>query len=48
MTFAIESIIATAHAAGGKSFDKETVFAVSAAIEQAAGFTVLPSLRAGG
>jgi aspartyl-tRNA(Asn)/glutamyl-tRNA(Gln) amidotransferase subunit A len=32
----------------GKPFDEETVFAVSAAIEQAAGFTALPSLRAGG
>ncbi len=32
----------------GKPFDEETVFAVSAAIEQAAGLTALPSLRAGG
>jgi aspartyl-tRNA(Asn)/glutamyl-tRNA(Gln) amidotransferase subunit A len=32
----------------GKPFDEETVFAVSAALEQAAGFTALPSLRAGG
>ncbi len=32
----------------GKPFDEETVFAVSAAIEQAAAFTALPSLRAGG
>jgi aspartyl-tRNA(Asn)/glutamyl-tRNA(Gln) amidotransferase subunit A len=32
----------------GKPFDEETVFAVSAVIEQAAGFTALPSLRAGG
>ena len=32
----------------GKPFDEETVFAVSAAIEQAANFTALPSLRAGG
>jgi aspartyl-tRNA(Asn)/glutamyl-tRNA(Gln) amidotransferase subunit A len=32
----------------GKPFDEETVFAVSAAIEQAANFTTLPSLRAGG
>ena len=32
----------------GKPFDEETVFAVSAAIEQAASFTALPSLRAGG
>jgi aspartyl-tRNA(Asn)/glutamyl-tRNA(Gln) amidotransferase subunit A len=32
----------------GKPFDEETVFAVSTAIEQAAGFTALPSLRAGG
>jgi aspartyl-tRNA(Asn)/glutamyl-tRNA(Gln) amidotransferase subunit A len=31
----------------GKPFDEETVFAVSAAIEQAAGFSVLPTLRAG-
>jgi aspartyl-tRNA(Asn)/glutamyl-tRNA(Gln) amidotransferase subunit A len=30
----------------GKPFDEETVFAVSAAIEQAADFTALPSLRA--
>jgi aspartyl-tRNA(Asn)/glutamyl-tRNA(Gln) amidotransferase subunit A len=32
----------------GKSFDEETVFAVAAAIEQAAGFTALPAIRAGG
>jgi aspartyl-tRNA(Asn)/glutamyl-tRNA(Gln) amidotransferase subunit A len=32
----------------GKPFDEETVFAVSAAIEQAAGFTAVPALRAGG
>ena len=32
----------------GKPFDEETVFAVSTAIEQAARFTALPSLRAGG
>jgi aspartyl-tRNA(Asn)/glutamyl-tRNA(Gln) amidotransferase subunit A len=32
----------------GRPFDEETVFAVSAAIEQAANFTALPSLRAGG
>ena len=32
----------------GKPFDEETVFAVSAALEQAAGFTALPSIRAGG
>ena len=31
----------------GRHFDEETVFAVSAAIERAAGFTALPSLRAG-
>jgi aspartyl-tRNA(Asn)/glutamyl-tRNA(Gln) amidotransferase subunit A len=31
----------------GKSFDEETVFAVGAAIEQAANFTALPRLRAG-
>ncbi|MBL6077213.1 Asp-tRNA(Asn)/Glu-tRNA(Gln) amidotransferase subunit GatA [Belnapia sp. T18] len=31
----------------GKSFDEETVFAVGAAIEQAAAFTALPRLRAG-
>ena len=31
----------------GKPFDEETVFAVSAALEQAAGFTALPSIRAG-
>ena len=30
----------------GKHFDEETVFAVSAAIESAAGFTALPELRA--
>ncbi len=32
----------------GKPFDEETVFAVSAEIERAAGFTALPALRAGG
>jgi aspartyl-tRNA(Asn)/glutamyl-tRNA(Gln) amidotransferase subunit A len=32
----------------GKPFDEETVFAVSAALEQAAGFDALPSVRAGG
>jgi aspartyl-tRNA(Asn)/glutamyl-tRNA(Gln) amidotransferase subunit A len=31
----------------GKSFDEETVFAVSAALEQAAGFTALPTIIAG-
>ena len=31
----------------GKPFDEETVFAVGAAIERAAGFTAVPSLRAG-
>ncbi|WP_408895380.1 Asp-tRNA(Asn)/Glu-tRNA(Gln) amidotransferase subunit GatA [Rhodovastum atsumiense] len=31
----------------GRPFDEETVFAVGAAIEQAAGVTALPSLRAG-
>jgi aspartyl-tRNA(Asn)/glutamyl-tRNA(Gln) amidotransferase subunit A len=31
----------------GKPFDEETMFAVSAALEQAAGFSALPSLRAG-
>ena len=31
----------------GKPFDEETVFAVGAAIEQAAGFTARPRLRAG-
>jgi len=30
----------------GRHFDEETVFAVSAAIEKAAGFTPLPELRA--
>jgi aspartyl-tRNA(Asn)/glutamyl-tRNA(Gln) amidotransferase subunit A len=30
----------------GKHFDEESVFAVSAAIERAAGFTALPELRA--
>jgi aspartyl-tRNA(Asn)/glutamyl-tRNA(Gln) amidotransferase subunit A len=30
----------------GKHFDEETVFAVSAALEKAAGFTALPELRA--
>ena len=32
----------------GKPFDEETVFAVSAALEQAAGFSALPTIRAGG
>jgi len=32
----------------GKPFDEETVFAVSAALEQAAGFSALPAIRAGG
>jgi aspartyl-tRNA(Asn)/glutamyl-tRNA(Gln) amidotransferase subunit A len=31
----------------GKPFDEETVFAVGAALEQAAGFTALPATRAG-
>ena len=31
----------------GKPFDEETVFAVAAAIERAAGFAALPTLRAG-
>jgi aspartyl-tRNA(Asn)/glutamyl-tRNA(Gln) amidotransferase subunit A len=31
----------------GRAFDEETVFAVGSAIEQAAGFTALPRLRAG-
>jgi aspartyl-tRNA(Asn)/glutamyl-tRNA(Gln) amidotransferase subunit A len=31
----------------GKPFDEETVFAVSAALEQAAGFSTLPAIRAG-
>jgi aspartyl-tRNA(Asn)/glutamyl-tRNA(Gln) amidotransferase subunit A len=31
----------------GKPFDEETVFAVCAAIERAAGITALPDLRAG-
>jgi aspartyl-tRNA(Asn)/glutamyl-tRNA(Gln) amidotransferase subunit A len=31
----------------GRHFDEETVFAVGAALEQAAGFTAKPSLRAG-
>jgi aspartyl-tRNA(Asn)/glutamyl-tRNA(Gln) amidotransferase subunit A len=31
----------------GRAFDEETVFAVGTAIEQAAGFTALPRLRAG-
>jgi aspartyl-tRNA(Asn)/glutamyl-tRNA(Gln) amidotransferase subunit A len=31
----------------GKPFDEETVFAVGAALERAADFTHLPSLRAG-
>jgi aspartyl-tRNA(Asn)/glutamyl-tRNA(Gln) amidotransferase subunit A len=32
----------------GKPFDEETVFAVAAAIERAAGITALPTVRAGG
>ena len=32
----------------GRPFDEETVFAVGAALERAAGFSALPSLRAGG
>jgi aspartyl-tRNA(Asn)/glutamyl-tRNA(Gln) amidotransferase subunit A len=32
----------------GRPFDEETVFAVSAAVEQAAGFSALPHLRPGG
>ena len=32
----------------GRPFDEETVFAVSAALEQAAGFSALPAIRAGG
>jgi aspartyl-tRNA(Asn)/glutamyl-tRNA(Gln) amidotransferase subunit A len=32
----------------GKPFDEETVFAVSAALEQAAEFSALPAIRAGG
>jgi aspartyl-tRNA(Asn)/glutamyl-tRNA(Gln) amidotransferase subunit A len=32
----------------GKSFDEETVFAVAGALERAAGFAALPSVRAGG
>ncbi len=31
----------------GRHFDEETVFAVSAALERAAGFTALPAIRAG-
>jgi aspartyl-tRNA(Asn)/glutamyl-tRNA(Gln) amidotransferase subunit A len=31
----------------GKSFDEETVFAVGAALERAAGFNALPRVRAG-
>jgi aspartyl-tRNA(Asn)/glutamyl-tRNA(Gln) amidotransferase subunit A len=31
----------------GKSFDEETVFAVAGVLERAAGFTALPSVRAG-
>jgi aspartyl-tRNA(Asn)/glutamyl-tRNA(Gln) amidotransferase subunit A len=31
----------------GRPFDEETVFAVSAAIERAAGFSTLPTIRAG-
>ena len=32
----------------GRHFDEETVFAVGAALENAAGFTALPAIRAGG
>ncbi len=32
----------------GKVFDEETAFAVAAEVERAAGFTALPSIRAGG
>jgi len=32
----------------GKVFDEETVFAVAAEVERAAGFTALPAIRAGG
>jgi aspartyl-tRNA(Asn)/glutamyl-tRNA(Gln) amidotransferase subunit A len=32
----------------GRPFDEETVFAVSAAIEQAAGFSARPAIRPGG
>ena len=32
----------------GKAWDEETMFAVAAAVEQAAGFTAIPSLCAGG
>jgi aspartyl-tRNA(Asn)/glutamyl-tRNA(Gln) amidotransferase subunit A len=32
----------------GKPFDEETVFAVAGALEKAAGFSALPSIRAGG
>jgi aspartyl-tRNA(Asn)/glutamyl-tRNA(Gln) amidotransferase subunit A len=32
----------------GKPFDEATVFAVAAELEQAAGFTALPALRAPG
>ena len=32
----------------GKPFDEETVFAVGAALERAAGFAALPRVRAGG
>ena len=31
----------------GKPFDEETVFAVSAAIERAAGFSAMPQIRVG-
>ena len=31
----------------GKPFDEETVFAVAAALERAAGFAALPAIRAG-
>jgi aspartyl-tRNA(Asn)/glutamyl-tRNA(Gln) amidotransferase subunit A len=32
----------------GKPFDEETIFAVAAALERAAGFDALPAIRAGG
>ena len=32
----------------GRPFDEETVFAVGAALERAAGFDALPAMRAGG
>jgi aspartyl-tRNA(Asn)/glutamyl-tRNA(Gln) amidotransferase subunit A len=31
-----------------RRFDEETLFAVAAALERAAGFVALPALRAGG